>query len=119
MSVSNIDGLWKCNNCGTLYTRHEYATECHCYPEGHKGWIEVTRDTLEALDMVDEELDQHVSNEERVMELINGRLEIGRKRYGGLKLRDGRDKLTEALEEALDLAVYLAGELLELKENKE
>lgn len=50
-----------------------------------------------------------MTDERRIVDLIADRLEHGRKQYGDLDLaRDKRDWNQEALEEALDLAVYLA-----------
>jgi len=55
-----------------------------------------------------------------IIKLINKRLDIGAKKYGKQNMvSDGRDYIQEALEEALDCSVYLAGRLLEIKNNKE
>ena len=55
-----------------------------------------------------------------IIKLINERLDIGAKKYGKQNMvSDGRDYIQEALEEALDCSVYLAGRLLEIKNNKE
>lgn len=52
--------------------------------------------------------------QELVLEDIRHRLEIGIQRYGtGLQAGNGRDMLRDAYEEALDLAIYLRGCLLE------
>ena len=55
-----------------------------------------------------------------IIKLINERLDVGAKKYGKQNMvSDGRDYIQEALEEALDCSVYLAGRLLEIKNNKE
>lgn len=52
--------------------------------------------------------------QELVLEDIHKRLQIGIERYGtGLQAGNGRDMLQDAYEEALDLAIYLRGCLLE------
>ena len=52
-----------------------------------------------------------------IVKLIEKRLVKGEKRYGKENIMsDGRDFVEEALEEALDCAVYLAGHLIEIKE---
>ena len=52
-----------------------------------------------------------------IVKLIEKRLVKGEKRYGKENITsDGRDFVEEALEEALDCAVYLAGLLIEIKE---
>ena len=56
-------------------------------------------------------------DESKVLDLIEERLRIGEQRYGALNVHDKRDKVQEALEEALDLAVYLATQLVALKED--
>ena len=58
-----------------------------------------------------------MSNNEKVMALIKERLNMGAKSYGNeipLAGEEGRDNLKEALDEALDLAVYLSATILEL-----
>ena len=53
----------------------------------------------------------------QIVKLIRKRLVKGEKRYGKENITsDGRDFVEEALEEALDCAVYLAGHLIEIKE---
>jgi hypothetical protein len=48
-------------------------------------------------------------DELRVLDRIAARLQVGRRQYGELHIaRDGRDWTEEALQEALDLSVYLA-----------
>lgn len=57
-------------------------------------------------------------NEEKVINKINERIELGRIRYGGdipLNGEKNRDNLQEAIEEALDLSIYTAALLLEKK----
>ena len=59
-------------------------------------------------------------DEAAVLGLVRERLELGRMRYGDLDLmRDQRDRLVEGLEEALDLSIYLAAELLRLRRLRE
>ena len=51
----------------------------------------------------------------RILDLIGKRLEKGKKRYSKENISsDGRDFVQEALEEALDCAVYLAAHLIEI-----
>jgi len=58
-----------------------------------------------------------VSNNERIIELIAERLEVGQKKYNqDMRLRDGRDMIQETLEELLDACVYITTELLKLEE---
>ena len=53
----------------------------------------------------------------KILNLIEQRLAKGEKRYGKENISsDGRDFVQEALEEALDCSVYLAGHLLEIQE---
>jgi len=52
----------------------------------------------------------------RILDLIGKRLEKGKKRYSKENISsDGRDFVQEALEEALDCAVYLAAHLIEIQ----
>ena len=54
-----------------------------------------------------------------ILNLIEERLIIGERKYGNENvINDGRDFIQEALEEALDCAVYLAAKLIELKNKK-
>ena len=54
-----------------------------------------------------------------ILDLIEERLLIGERKYGNENvINDGRDFVQEALEEALDCAVYLAAKLIELKNKK-
>ena len=60
-----------------------------------------------------------LNNNDRVLLLIKERQEHGQKKYKQHIPMDGekgRDNLKEALEEALDLSVYLAATILSLKE---
>tara|TARA_R100001082_G_scaffold16994_1_gene8567 strand:+ start:1579 stop:1965 length:387 start_codon:yes stop_codon:yes gene_type:complete len=51
-----------------------------------------------------------------IIKLIKHRLDKGKSEYGGeINIHDGRDWTREALEEALDLAVYISANLLQLK----
>lgn len=53
----------------------------------------------------------------RVVTLIADRLEVGQKRYNQeMQLRDGRDMIQESLEEVLDACVYIATELVKIKD---
>jgi len=64
--------------------------------------------------------DRFRGDEAAVLGLVRERLELGRMRYGDLDLmRDQRDRLVEGLEEALDLSIYLAAELLRLRRLRE
>ena len=52
----------------------------------------------------------------KLLKLIEQRLDKGKKRYGKENISsDGRDFVQEALEEALDCAVYLAAHLIEIQ----
>ena len=54
-----------------------------------------------------------------ILDLIEERLLIGERKYGNENvINDGRDFIQEALEEALDCAVYLAAELIEIKNKR-
>jgi hypothetical protein len=53
---------------------------------------------------------------DEIKELIAERMEKGKKAYGhGLMQNSGYDWVQEALEEALDLAIYVSARLLEIK----
>jgi len=53
----------------------------------------------------------------QIVKLIKKRLVKGEERYGRQNIAsDGRDFVQEALEEALDCSVYLAGQLIEIQE---
>ena len=55
----------------------------------------------------------------KILDLIEERLIIGERKYGNENVvNDGRDFVQEALEEALDCAVYLAAKLIELKNKR-
>ena len=55
----------------------------------------------------------------KILDLIEERLVIGERKYGNENvIDDGRDFLQEALEEALDCAVYLAAKLIEIKNKR-
>ena len=55
----------------------------------------------------------------KILDLIEERLLIGERKYGNENvINDGRDFIQEALEEALDCAVYLAAKLIEIKKRK-
>jgi hypothetical protein len=58
-----------------------------------------------------------MTDELRIIKLVTERLQRGHKSYGDLDLTDlSRDHVQEAIEEALDMAVYLAGRLLQLQD---
>ena len=55
----------------------------------------------------------------KILDLIEERLIIGERKYGNENvIDDGRDIIQEALEEALDCAVYLAAKLIEIKNKR-
>lgn len=55
-------------------------------------------------------------DEEEVLALIRKRLDLGRQQYGPLDLNTASDDyLNEALEEVLDLAIYLTFRLIQLQ----
>ena len=55
----------------------------------------------------------------KILDLIEERLVIGERKYGNENvIDDGRDFIQEALEEALDCAVYLAAKLIEIKNKR-
>ena len=55
----------------------------------------------------------------KILDLIEERLLIGERKYGNENvIDDGRDFIQEALEEALDCAVYLAAKLIEIKRKR-
>ena len=54
-----------------------------------------------------------------ILDLIEERLLVGERKYGNENvINDGRDFIQEALEEALDCAVYLAARLIEIKNKR-
>ena len=54
-----------------------------------------------------------------ILDLIEERLLVGERKYGNENvINDGRDFIQEALEEALDCAVYLAARLIEIKKKR-
>lgn len=58
-------------------------------------------------------------DEEEVLRVLRGRLEMGQKQYGKLDIaRDGREWTKEAMEETLDLCVYLAIRLVKILKNE-
>ena len=57
---------------------------------------------------------------ERILKLIQRRLEVGQKKYGHENVEaDGRDFEIEALEEILDCCVYIAAKLIEIQTRNE
>ena len=62
-------------------------------------------------------MDNESDCNEEIKALIAARMEKGRKAYGhGLMQNSGYDWVQEALEEALDLSIYLSAKLIEIKE---
>ena len=64
---------------------------------------------------------EKTTNDE-VLDLVSERLYIGQTRYKGdipMTGEKGRDNLKEALEEVLDLAVYLAAEIISIKDKRD
>ena len=56
---------------------------------------------------------------EKIIEVIKNRLNIGAKKYGHeVDIHDGRDWEIETLEELLDACVYLSARILELKDKR-
>ncbi|MAF59636.1 hypothetical protein CL631_02185 [bacterium] len=56
---------------------------------------------------------------EKVVTLIQERLDVGAKKYGEeILISDKRDFVVETLEELLDACVYLACKIIQLKETK-
>ena len=54
-----------------------------------------------------------------ILDLIRKRLLVGEKKYGHENIiNDGRDFTQEALEESLDMAVYVAAKLIETKQKE-
>lgn len=54
---------------------------------------------------------------ERILDLVKKRLELGKKRYGHDNIiSDGRNFELEAYEEILDAIVYIAAKLLEVND---
>ena len=52
--------------------------------------------------------------------MVKSRLDLGAKKYKKQNLvSDGRDFVNEALEEALDLSIYISMRLIELKNRRE
>ena len=61
--------------------------------------------------------DRSLNNE--IIELVKSRLEHGQKEYGSdVTLNDPRNWGEEALEEAIDMIVYLSAELLRIRDMK-
>lgn len=55
-------------------------------------------------------------DEGKVLSMLSRRLELGEAQYGALDVHDDRDKVREAIEEALDMSVYLATKLVAISE---
>ncbi|MAH47755.1 hypothetical protein CMI37_18180, partial [Candidatus Pacearchaeota archaeon] len=55
----------------------------------------------------------------KIIDLVRKRLIKGEEKYGNENVTsDGRDFIQEALEESLDLAVYVAAKLIEIKQKE-
>ncbi len=55
-----------------------------------------------------------------IIKMVKSRLDLGAKKYKKQNLvSDGRDFIKEALEEALDLKIYISMRLIELKNRRE
>lgn len=55
----------------------------------------------------------------KILSLVEERLLVGERKYGNENvISDGRDFTQEALEESLDLAVYVAAKLIEIKQKE-
>ncbi len=55
---------------------------------------------------------------DKIKQLISDRLDHGQKTYGqDLPMDDNRDLIEESLEEILDGMVYIAGQIIRLKES--
>ena len=61
-----------------------------------------------------------MENRKRILKLISRRLDKGAHKYGhqDIDMHDGRDWVTESLEEVLDLAVYVTAKLLQHQDNE-
>lgn len=60
-----------------------------------------------------------MENNKIILALIENRLAVGAKEYEqNVPLDGSRDHITDALEEVLDLAVYIAAKLIEIKNNE-
>lgn len=62
-----------------------------------------------------------LTNNEKVLQLLRTRLELGQTRYKQdipLNGEKGRDNLMESLDEVLDLAIYITATILELNNKK-
>ena len=62
--------------------------------------------------------DRNIGNNKVVLDLIDRRLEQGNKKFGREIPVDGTYDLVDALEEALDLAIYLSSKIIELRNRR-
>lgn len=53
-----------------------------------------------------------------IVELVKKRMEKGRKEYGHGLMKGDRDWTKEALEEALDMSIYLSAKLVEMTKSQ-
>jgi len=61
-----------------------------------------------------------MKNRKEILKLISRRLDKGAHKYGhqDIDIHDGRDWVTESLEEVLDLAVYVSAKLIQHQDNE-
>ena len=62
--------------------------------------------------------DRNIGNNKVVLDLIDHRLEEGNKKFGREIPVDGTYDLVDALEEALDLAIYVSSKIIELRNRR-
>jgi len=62
---------------------------------------------------------QHLGSNNRIIRLIKNRLELGNKTFKKEMPTDGTYKMIESVEECLDLALYLAAKIIELKDKED
>jgi hypothetical protein len=72
-------------------------------------------DELSIVKLITERIDRTLGKATPLIDLIEQRLALGHAQYGAWDLSaDDRDLVREALDEALDLAIYLAATLIQL-----
>lgn len=59
------------------------------------------------------------SSNERIVRLIKSRIELGNKRFKRDMPVDGTYGMIESLEECLDLSLYLAAKIIELRDKED
>lgn len=60
-----------------------------------------------------------LSSNERIIRLIRSRVELGNKRFKRDMPIDGTYGMIESLEECLDLSLYLAAKIIELRDKED